>query len=120
MDPSFGLSERFWSLAQRLIPKPAKAHPLGGGRPRVPDRRVLAAIFFVLPTGCQWKALDATGFGSGSTAHRRFQEWTGAGFFFRLWRVAARRYHEGRGVDWRWPAGDGLLAKAPPPRGGPE
>src|SRR3712207_7483654 len=40
---SFGLSERFWSLARRLIPKPARVHPLGGGRPRVPDRRVLAA-----------------------------------------------------------------------------
>jgi transposase len=62
---NFRLSERFWSLARRLIPEPARAHPLGGGRPRVPDRRVLAAIFFVLRTGCQWKALDPTGLGSG-------------------------------------------------------
>ncbi len=54
---------------------------------------MLAAIFFVLRTGCQWKALDATdlGSGSGSTAHRRFQEWVGVGIFFRLWRVAAQR-----------------------------
>src|SRR5919206_316311 len=91
MGSSFRLSERFWSLARRLIPKPARVHPLGGGRPRVPDRRVLAAIFFVLRTGCQWKALDATALGSGSTAHRRFQEWVEAGLFYRLWRVAARR-----------------------------
>jgi putative transposase len=110
---SFGLSERFWSLARRLIPKPARVHPLGGGRPRVPDRRVLAAILFVLRTGCQWKALDATGLGSGSTAHRRFQEWVGTGLFFRLWRVAARRYDEVRGIDWRWLAVDGCLTKAP-------
>ncbi|HEX6015767.1 MAG TPA: IS5 family transposase [Geminicoccaceae bacterium] len=110
---SFGLSERFWSLARRLIPKPARAHPLGGGRPRVPDRRVLAAIFFVLRTGCQWKALDAAGLGSGSTAHRRFQEWVGAGLFFRLWRVAAQRYDEVRGISWRWLAVDGCLTKAP-------
>ena len=74
---------------------------------------MLAAIFFVLRTGCQWKALDVTGLGSGSTAHRRFQEWVGAGFFFRLWRVAARRYDEVRGIEWRWLAVDGCLAKAP-------
>jgi putative transposase len=86
---------------------------LGGGRPRVPARRVLAAIFFVLRTGCQWKALDATGLGSGSTAHRRFQEWVRAGLFFRLWRVAAQRYDEVRGIDWRWLAVDGCLTKAP-------
>jgi len=113
MGSTFRLSERFWSLARRLVPKPARVHPLGGGRPRVPDRRVLAAIFFVLRTGCQWKALDATGLGSGSTAHRRFQEWVGAGLFFRLWRVAAQRYDEVRGIDWRWLAVDGCLTKAP-------
>src|SRR4028118_1106423 len=113
MDSSFQLSERFWSLARRLIPKPAHPHPWGGGRPRVPNRVVLAAIIFVLRTGCQWKALDATGLGSGSTAHRRFQERIGAGFFFRLWRVAARRYDEVRGIDWRWLAVDGCLTKAP-------
>jgi putative transposase len=113
MNSSFQLSERFWSLARRLIPKPAKPHPFGGGRPRVPNRAVLAAIIFVLRTGCQWKALDATGLGSGSTAHRRFQEWVRAGLFFRLWRVAARRYDEVHGIDWRWLAADGCLTKAP-------
>jgi putative transposase len=113
MSSSFQLSERFWSLARRLIPKPAKPHPFGGGRPRVPNRAVLAAIIFVLRTGCQWKALDATGLGSGSTAHRRFQEWVRAGLFFRLWRVAARRYDEVHGIDWRWLAVDGCLTKAP-------
>lgn len=113
MSASFRLSDRFWSLARRLVPKPERVHPLGGGRPRVADRRVLAAIFFVLRTGCQWKALDGTGLGSGSTAHRRFQEWVRAGFFHRLWRVAARRYDEVRGIDWRWLSVDGCLTKAP-------
>lgn len=79
----------------------------------MPDRRVLAAILFVLRTGCQWKALDATDLGSGSTAHRRFQEWVRAGLFYRLWRVAARRYDEVQGLDWRWLSVDGCLTKAP-------
>src|SRR5215211_2320058 len=113
MASSVQLTEPFWLLARRLIPKPTKVHRWRGGRPRVPDRRVLAAIIFVLRTGCQWKALDATGLGSGSTAHRRFQEWVRAGLFFRLWRVAARRYDEVRGIDWRWLAVDGCLTKAP-------
>src|SRR5215211_2663201 len=79
MASSVQLTEPFWLLARRLIPKPTKVHRWRGGRPRVPDRRVLAAILFVLRTGCQWKALDATDLGSGSTAHRRFQEWSGLG-----------------------------------------
>lgn len=113
MAASFRLSDEFWSVAKPLIPKPTRRHPLGGGRPRVADRRVLEAILFVLRTGCQWKALDATGLGSGSTAHRRFQEWVSAGFFGILWRVAAQRYDELEGIDWRWLAADGCITKAP-------
>src|SRR5215204_2918892 len=113
MASSVQLAEPFWLLARRLIPKPTKVHRWRGGRPRVPDRRVLAAILFVLRTGCQWKALDATDLGSGSTAHRRFQEWVRAGLFYRLWRVAARRYDEVQGLDWRWLSVDGCLTKAP-------
>jgi transposase len=42
-----------WALAEPLIP-PAKR----GGRKRTADmREVLNAIFYVLSTGCQWKAL---------------------------------------------------------------
>lgn len=37
------------------VPKP---HPLGRHRRRIADREVLDAIFFVLRTGCQRKALD--------------------------------------------------------------
>jgi putative transposase len=54
----------------------------------VPDRQVLDAIFFVLRTGCQWKALDATSLCKGSTAHSRFQQWVQAGVFARLWNEA--------------------------------
>jgi len=34
--------------------------PCGGHRPRVDDRRAMKAIFFKLPTGCPWHALQAT------------------------------------------------------------
>jgi hypothetical protein len=58
-----------------LIPQHINSHPRGG-RKRIADRTVFNAILFVARTGCQWKALDATGICSGSTAHLRFQEWT--------------------------------------------
>jgi transposase len=47
------LTDAEWALAAPLI-RPAKR----GGRPRTVDvREVLNAIFYVLWTGCQWKAL---------------------------------------------------------------
>jgi transposase len=45
---------------QPLLSVHVNTHRFGGGRPRRPDRRCADAIFFyVLRTGCQWKALGA-------------------------------------------------------------
>lgn len=97
----FLISDALWDLIEPLIPvREKKVHPLGCHRPRVPDRQISNGIFFVLRTGCQWKALDATGICSGSTAHARFQEWTKAGFFARLWESALCDYDELKGLDW--------------------
>ena len=90
-----------------------KAHPLGCHRPRIGDRAVLDAIFFVLRTGCQWKALDATGLVKGSTAHSRYQQWVEAGVFARLWDEALREYDEVIGLDLEWNSLDGSQHKAP-------
>lgn len=110
----FVVSDVLWERIEPLIPVRAKkVHPLGCHRPRVPDRQVLNGIFFVLRTGCQWKALDATGICSGSTAHLRFQEWETAGFFVRLWEEALCDYDDSEGLDWSWLALDGAMTKAP-------
>src|SRR3954469_17558512 len=71
--------------ADRTAPAPRPSHPLGCHNPRVDDRRAMDAIFFVLRTGGQWNALNATGIRSSSAARRRFQEWTAAGVFVTLW-----------------------------------
>ena len=47
------LTDEEWALAAPLIP-PAKR---GGGKRTVNIREVLNGIFYVLWTGCQWKAL---------------------------------------------------------------
>ena len=90
-----------------------KAHPLGCHRQRVDDRKVMDGIFFVMRTGSPWKALDVTGICSGSTAHARFQEWTRAGVFHRLWEAALLEYDQEEGIDWTWMAMDGAMTKAP-------
>ena len=71
------------------------------------------AIFFVLRTGCQWEALDATGICPHSTAHDRFQEWEEAGVWTELWRVLLEEYDELEGLDWSYLSVDGSMTKAP-------
>ena len=57
---------------------------LGGGRKSLSKRRVLEGIFYVLRTGCQWKAVPKE-YGSSSSIHKYFQEWAAAGLFERIW-----------------------------------
>lgn len=79
----------------------------------MPDREALNASFFVLRTGCQWKALDARGLCKGSAAHSRFQQWVQAGVFARLWDEALQDYEDLIGLDFDWMPLDGSLHKAP-------
>jgi transposase len=71
------------------------------------------AILLVLRTGMQWNALSATGICSSSAAHRRFQEWVGAGVFHEIWRQGLVEYDTVVGIDWAWLAADGAMGKAP-------
>lgn len=109
----YDVSDEMWERIEGLIPVPTNTHPRGGGRKRVPYRTVMNGIFFVLRTGCQWKALDATGICSGSTAHARLQEWTQAGVFEGLWQMALEDYDELKGIDWKWVCMDGAITKSP-------
>jgi putative transposase len=95
-----------------LLP-PRPRHPLGCHNPRVPDRAAMDAIFFVLRTGCHWNALSETRICSSSSAHRRFQEWVGAGVFAAFWRAGLLAYDALQGIDWTWLALDGAMGKAP-------
>jgi transposase len=107
------VSDALWQKIQPLLPPPPATDPSRGGRPRVDDRRALDAILFVLRTGCQWNALNATGICSSSTAHLRFQQWTKAGVFHQFWQQELLDYDEQCGIQWRWQAMDGAMTKAP-------
>ena len=110
---SFRISDDLWAQIEPLLPVHVNTHRFGGGRPRVPDRKCLDGIFFVLRTGCQWKALDETGICSGSTAHDRFQEWVDAGVFLKFWEAGLLEYEQLKGIDWEWLSLDGCTTKAP-------
>ena len=107
------VSDELWSKIEPILPKRRRRARWRGGRPRVADRQAMNAILFVLRTGCQWNALNATGICSSSTAHRRFQQWVRAGVFAKLWEQGLTEYDELKGIDWRWQAMDGAMSKAP-------
>jgi transposase len=108
----FEISDELWAEIEPLLP-PGKPHPLGCHNSRVAPRRAMNAILFVLRTGCQWNAVNATGICSSSSAHRRFQEWGQAGVFLQMWRKGLFDYDELCGIEWDWQAMDGAMTKAP-------
>jgi putative transposase len=109
----FRISDQLWNVLEPVLPVHVNTHPFGGGRPRVPDRRCADGIFYVLRTGCQWKALDQTELCAGSTAHDRYQAWVKAGVFLKLWRAGVEQFDELQGIDWAWLSMDGAMTKAP-------
>src|SRR4051812_22707289 len=111
-DDQWRIPDALWDRIELRLP-PRPPHPLGGHNPRVPDRKAMDAISFVLRTGCHGNALDATGIGSSSSAHRRFQEWTAAGVFVTPWAQGLEAYDELKGLDWEWLAMDGAMTEAP-------
>jgi transposase len=108
----YAISDELWERIEPLLP-PGKKHPLGCHNPPVPARSAMTGILFVLRTGCQWNALDATGICTSSSAHRWFQRWVEAGLFEAMWREGLFEYEELNGIGWEWQSLDGCMTKAP-------
>lgn len=110
----FRLPRPLWRKLKKYLPK--KRRPSRrGGRPRASERAVANAIWYVLWTGCQWKAVHRDWFGvSASVVHERFQRWRRMGVFEKLMRRMAEHYARERGgVGWRWQAMDSKHCPAP-------
>ena len=104
------MPEKMWRRLEPLLPRYRRSRK--GGRPRVNLRGVANGILYLLRTGCQWKALPPQ-FGSPSTVHRYFQEWSRRRVFYRFWKKCLQTYDARRGIAWRWQAVDGAMTKAP-------
>jgi len=82
------------------------------GRPVVPFRKVMDGILYVLRTGCQWKMLPKE-YGSGSTCHRRFQQWVQLDIFKKIWMKLLEEYDDKRGIKLDWQSIDSISIKSP-------
>ena len=110
VDDGWRIPDPLWERIEPLLPN--RHHHRHGGRPPLPWRAVLDGIFFVLRTGCQWKAVPKA-FASGSSLHRYFQSLVRRHLFRKLWRLALEEYDQLKGIDWAWQAIDGCMTKAP-------
>ncbi len=105
------IPDALWERLEPLLPE-RKRRFRNPGRKPLPWRQVIDGIFYVLRTGCQWKAAPVE-FGSGSSLHRYFQALVANGIFAKLWRLALEEYDELQGIEWAWQSMDGAMTKAP-------
>jgi putative transposase len=103
------INDQLWNLIEPILAEfwPRKRT----GRPPACWRNCLNGIVYQMRTGCQWNKLPKQ-FGDDSTVHRWFQRWSEEGILFRIWSVLVEQCDELSGVEWKWQAADGSLAKA--------
>jgi transposase len=104
------IPDELWDEITTILPKEKPSKTIG--RPIVPFRKVLDGILYILRTGCQWKMLPSE-YGSGSTCHRRFQEWVGLDIFKKAWVKLLRMYDDLIGIKWTWQSLDSISIKSP-------
>ena len=107
---------------QPLIPtNPRVAHKTyqrqqGGGRkPKYSNHLYFSAMVYVLRNGIIWNALPREKFGamSSSALHDKFQQWSIAGVFTKIWQRGLVEYDELQGIAWTWQAADSASIEAP-------
>jgi transposase len=108
--PITNISDKLWNILSSALPaeKPNKTI----GRPVIPFRKVMNGILYVLRTGCQWKMLPKE-FGSGSTCHRRFQQWVQLDIFKKIWITLLKEYDNKKEIKWMWQSIDSISIKSP-------
>ena len=108
----FHLPRPLWRKLKKCLPEPKRSKR--GGRPPCPDRAVMNALWYLLWTGCQWKALHRDWFGvCASAVHARFQRWRQIGVFEKMMARLAKHYGKKRKVKWKWQSLDSKSCPAP-------
>ena len=80
----YDLSEAEWLIVEALLP------PVGKGKHRVDDRRLINGIFFVLRTGSPWRDLPSR-YGPYTTVYNRFNRWARKGVWLAIFEALAAR-----------------------------
>ena len=101
-----------WRIIKQHLPKQVRQP--GPGRSRKPNRAVMNGLWFILWTGCQWKAIATAWFGvSSSVLHERFQTWQEQGIWEQVFRSMLRFYARNRRIQWKWQAVDSRSCASP-------
>jgi transposase len=108
----FQVPKPLWKRIKKLLPKPPKKRERG--RPPADNRAVVNGIWYVLWTGCQWKAVHKDWFGvSSSVLHERFQTWQQNGIFGQIMKRMVKFYNKRRKIKWTWQSIDSKSVPAP-------
>jgi len=110
LPPIIRIPDKLWDEIKKVLPKEKPSKTVC--RPITPYRKVLDGVLYVLRTGCQWKMLPGE-YGSGSTCHRRFQEWNGLNVFKKIWVRLLKIYDYMIGINWNWQSIDSISIKSP-------
>jgi transposase len=106
------VEDELWKRIEPLLPviERSSRRP---GRKRLPDRKVLCGILFVLYTGIRWEFLpQELGFGSGMTCWRRLRDWNQAGVWQRLHELLLAELRAADLLDFSRAAVDGSHLRA--------
>jgi putative transposase len=108
----FQVPRQLWRRVKKHLPR--RPRKRGPGRPRASDRAALNGIWYVLWTGCQWKAVHRDWFGvSSSVIHERFQTWQKQGIWEKVRRTMVRYYARKRRIRWEWQSIDSKSCSSP-------
>lgn len=95
------LPDELWEIVEPILPPDPPRRYRYPGRKRIPNRRCLVGILFVLKTGIPWEDLpQEMGCGSGMTCWRRLREWHRAGVWEELHAVLLDRLRAADKIDW--------------------
>lgn len=106
------LLDPIWEAFRALIPDRVDHHPLGGHRPRIPDRVCFERLLTMLVLGASYEKIADSAV-SATTLRRRRDEWIEAGIFEELQSIAFHAYDKMVGFDFSDVSVDGRIVKAP-------
>jgi putative transposase len=108
----FQVPKPLWKRIKKLFPGAPKKRRRG--RPAADHRAALNGIWYVLWTGCQWKAIHKDWFGvCSSVIHERFQSWQENGIFARIMKHMVKFDNKRRKIKWKWQSIDSKSVPAP-------
>jgi transposase len=106
------VTDELWEIVEPLIPKVERRYRYPG-RKRVPDRKALTGILYVLKSGIPWEELpQEMGCGSGVTCWRRLKEWQDQGVWQRLHELLLAKLNAAGEIDWQRAAIDSSHVRA--------